>query len=78
MPCYGYIIKNSLIQHAHINLDNAMIGNHVYFDGDFTSSIGLFGIRITHFGLSATLTGCTAVSQRKLLRLKVNEKIEAL
>jgi glucose-1-phosphate thymidylyltransferase len=31
----------SLIQtHAHIsnaNLDNAMIGNHVYFDGDFTS-----------------------------------------
>jgi glucose-1-phosphate thymidylyltransferase len=37
----GGTIKNSLIQtHAHIsnaNLDNAMIGNHVYFDGDFTS-----------------------------------------
>jgi glucose-1-phosphate thymidylyltransferase len=34
-------IKNSLIQtHAHIknaNLDNAMIGNHVTFDGNFTS-----------------------------------------
>ena len=38
-------IKNSLIQtHAHIknaNLDNAMIGNHVNFDGNFKSiSIG--------------------------------------
>ncbi|MGC4040979.1 MAG: sugar phosphate nucleotidyltransferase [Flavobacterium sp.] len=38
-------IKNSLIQtHAHIknaSLDNAMIGNHVNFDGNFTSiSIG--------------------------------------
>lgn len=34
-------IKNSLIQtHAHIknaNLDNAMIGNHVNYNGDFTS-----------------------------------------
>ena len=38
-------IKNSLVQtHAHIknaNLDNAMIGNHASFDGNFTSiSIG--------------------------------------
>jgi hypothetical protein len=34
--------------HAHIsnaNLDNAMIGNHVYFDGDFTSiSIGDYSV----------------------------------
>jgi glucose-1-phosphate thymidylyltransferase len=45
----GSTIKNSLIQtHAHIsnaNLDNAMIGNHVYFDGDFTSiSIGDYSV----------------------------------
>jgi glucose-1-phosphate thymidylyltransferase len=38
-------IQNSLIQtHVHIknaNLDNAMIGNHANFDGNFTSiSIG--------------------------------------
>ncbi|MGA9636911.1 sugar phosphate nucleotidyltransferase [Flavobacterium sp.] len=42
-------IKNSLIQtHAHIknaNLDNAMIGNHVEFDGNFTSvSIGDYSV----------------------------------
>ncbi|GAA4050854.1 sugar nucleotidyltransferase [Flavobacterium chungnamense] len=42
-------IKNSLIQtHAHIknaNLDNAMIGNHVSFDGSFTSiSIGDYSV----------------------------------
>ena len=42
-------IKNSLIQtHAHIknaNLDNAMIGNHVDFDGNFTSiSIGDYSV----------------------------------
>ena len=42
-------IKNSLVQtHAHIknaNLDNAMIGNHVSFDGDFTSiSIGDYSV----------------------------------
>lgn len=42
-------IKNSLIQtHAHIknaNLDNAMIGNHVNFDGNFTSiSIGDYSV----------------------------------
>ncbi|WPR72213.1 sugar phosphate nucleotidyltransferase [Flavobacterium sp. NG2] len=42
-------IKNSLIQtHAHIknaNLDYAMIGNHVNFDGNFTSvSIGDYSV----------------------------------
>ncbi|MFY8181299.1 MAG: sugar nucleotidyltransferase [Flavobacterium sp.] len=42
-------IKNSLVQtHAHIknaNLDNAMIGNHVSFDGSFTSiSIGDYSV----------------------------------
>ena len=42
-------IKNSLIQtHAHIknaNLDNAMIGNHVSYDGNFTSiSIGDYSV----------------------------------
>ena len=42
-------IKNSLVQtHAHIknaNLDNAMIGNHVNFDGKFTSiSIGDYSV----------------------------------
>jgi glucose-1-phosphate thymidylyltransferase len=42
-------IKNSLIQtHVHIknaNLDNAMIGNHVVFDGNFTSiSIGDYSV----------------------------------
>ena len=42
-------IKNSLIQtHAHIKnakLDNAMIGNHVNFDGNFTSiSIGDYSV----------------------------------
>ncbi len=42
-------IKNSLIQtHSHIknaNLDNAMIGNHASFDGDFTSiSIGDYSV----------------------------------
>jgi glucose-1-phosphate thymidylyltransferase len=42
-------IKNSLIQtHAHIknaNLDNAMLGNHVNFDGNFTSiSIGDYSV----------------------------------
>lgn len=42
-------IKNSLIQtHAHIknaSLDNAMIGNHVSFDGNFTSiSIGDYSV----------------------------------
>jgi glucose-1-phosphate thymidylyltransferase len=42
-------IKNSLIQtHAHIknaNLDNAMIGNHASFDGNFTSiSIGDYSV----------------------------------
>ncbi len=42
-------VKNSLIQtHAHIknaNLDNAMIGNHVNFDGNFTSiSIGDYSV----------------------------------
>ena len=43
------IIKNSLIQtHSHIknaNLDNAMIGNHVSYNGKFTSvSIGDYSI----------------------------------
>jgi glucose-1-phosphate thymidylyltransferase len=43
------IVKNSLIQtHTSIknaNLDNAMIGNHVKFDGNFTSiSIGDYSI----------------------------------
>lgn len=43
------IIKNSLVQtHAHIknaNLDNAMIGNHASFDGNFTSiSIGDYSV----------------------------------
>ena len=43
------IIKNSLIQtHVHIknaNLDNAMIGNHASFDGNFTSiSIGDYSV----------------------------------
>ena len=42
-------IKNSLVQtHSHIknaNLDNAMIGNHVNFDGKFTSiSIGDYSV----------------------------------
>ncbi len=42
-------IKNSLIQtHAHIknaDLDNAMIGNHVVFDGNFTNiSIGDYSV----------------------------------
>lgn len=42
-------IKNSLVQtHVHIknaNLDNAMIGNHVSFDGNFTSiSIGDYSV----------------------------------
>ena len=42
-------IKNSLVQtHAHIknaNLDNAMIGNHVSFDANFTSiSIGDYSV----------------------------------
>lgn len=42
-------IKNSLIQtHVHIknaNLDNAMIGNHASFDGNFTSiSIGDYSV----------------------------------
>ncbi len=42
-------IKNSLVQtHSHIknaNLDNAMIGNHVSFDGKFTSiSIGDYSV----------------------------------
>lgn len=42
-------IKNSLVQtHSHIknaNLDNAMIGNHASFDGDFTSiSIGDYSV----------------------------------
>ena len=42
-------IKNSLIQtHAHIknaNLENAMIGNHVNFDGNFTNvSIGDYSV----------------------------------
>lgn len=45
----GSVIKNSLIQtHSHISnakLDNAMIGNHVRFDGDFTSiSIGDYSV----------------------------------
>ncbi|MEZ7506303.1 sugar phosphate nucleotidyltransferase [Flavobacterium sp. Arc2] len=45
----GSVITNSLIQtHAHISnakLDNAMIGNHVRFDGDFTSiSIGDYSV----------------------------------
>jgi glucose-1-phosphate thymidylyltransferase len=43
------MIKNSLVQtHSHIkntNLDNAMIGNHASFDGDFTSiSIGDYSV----------------------------------
>lgn len=42
-------IKNSLVQtHSHIknaNLDNAMIGNHANFDGNFTSiSIGDYSV----------------------------------
>lgn len=42
-------IKNSLVQtHVHIknaNLDNAMIGNHAVFDGNFTSiSIGDYSV----------------------------------
>jgi len=42
-------IKNSLVQtHAHIRnakLDNAMVGNHATFDGNFTSiSIGDFSV----------------------------------
>ncbi|TDE06758.1 sugar phosphate nucleotidyltransferase [Flavobacterium hiemivividum] len=45
----GSVIKNSLIQtHAHIsnaNLDNAMIGNHASFNGEFTSiSIGDYSV----------------------------------
>ena len=43
------VIKNSLVQtHSHIknaNLDSAMIGNHVIFDGNFTSiSIGDYSV----------------------------------
>jgi glucose-1-phosphate thymidylyltransferase len=43
------VIKNSLVQtHSHIknaNLDNAMIGNHASFDGNFTSiSIGDYSV----------------------------------
>ena len=43
------IVKNSLVQtHSHIknaNLDNAMIGNHASFDGNFTSiSIGDYSV----------------------------------
>lgn len=43
------IVKNSLIQSHNIiknaNLDQAMIGNHVYFDGDFkTISIGDYSV----------------------------------
>ncbi len=43
------VIKNSLVQtHSHIknaNLDNAMIGNHAIFDGNFTSiSIGDYSV----------------------------------
>ena len=46
---YDSTIKNSLIQtHAHIKnakLDNAMIGNHASFDGNFTSiSIGDYSV----------------------------------
>jgi glucose-1-phosphate thymidylyltransferase len=42
-------VKNSLIQtHSHIknaHLDNAMIGNHVNFDGNFTNiSIGDYSV----------------------------------
>jgi glucose-1-phosphate thymidylyltransferase len=42
-------IKNSLVQtHSHIknaSLDNAMIGNHASFDGNFTSiSIGDYSV----------------------------------
>jgi glucose-1-phosphate thymidylyltransferase len=42
-------IENSLIQtHAHIknaSLDNAMIGNHASFDGNFTSvSLGDYSV----------------------------------
>jgi glucose-1-phosphate thymidylyltransferase len=42
-------IKNSLVQeHSHIrnaNLDNAMIGSHATFDGNFTSiSIGDYSV----------------------------------
>jgi glucose-1-phosphate thymidylyltransferase len=43
------VIKNSLVQtHSHIknaNLDNAMIGSHASFDGNFTSiSIGDYSV----------------------------------
>ncbi len=43
------VIKNSLVQtHSHIknaNLDNAMIGNHVIYDGNFTSiSVGDYSV----------------------------------
>jgi len=43
------VIKNSLVQtHSHIKnakLDNAMIGNHASFDGNFTSiSIGDYSV----------------------------------
>ena len=46
---FDSVIKNSLIQtHAHIknaNLNQAMIGNHASFDGNFTSiSIGDYSI----------------------------------
>ncbi len=46
---YNSVIKNSLIQtHSHIknaNLDQAMIGNHAKFDGNFTSiSIGDYSV----------------------------------
>jgi glucose-1-phosphate thymidylyltransferase len=48
MPCYGSVLIKDQT-HAHIsnaNLDNAMIGNHVYFDGDFTSiSIGDYSVQ---------------------------------
>jgi glucose-1-phosphate thymidylyltransferase len=46
---FNTTIKNSLVQtHAHLknaNLDNAMIGNHASFDGNFTSiSIGDYSV----------------------------------
>ena len=42
-------IKNSLVQNyaqiKNTNLDNAMIGNHAFFNGDFTSvSIGDYSV----------------------------------
>jgi hypothetical protein len=42
---------------SNANLDNAMIGNHVYFDGDFTSiSIGDYSVRIANFLFSGFVT----------------------